>query len=66
MPGKYEERLTLDLPAGIYEVAWVEPATGNVLDTKRIRHAGGTYSVSAPSHSADMALRIKRQHVSGR
>jgi hypothetical protein len=65
-PGEYAESLTLDLLAGIYDFAWVEPATGNVLDTKKIGHTGGTYSVSAPRHSVDIALRIKRQHGSGR
>lgn len=66
VPGEYEEHLVLDLPAGSYNVTWVNPSTGELLGTRKIRHAGGQYSVSTPRHAVDIALRIKRQHDSKR
>lgn len=63
-PGPYQERLTLDLPAGTYQADWVDPSTGALLGTETFTHSGGRHSVSAPRHAVDIALRIKRQHRS--
>jgi hypothetical protein len=59
-PGNYREQLVLELPSGHYQIDWIEPATGTVLDSARIDHAGGRRTVSTPSHTIDIALRIKR------
>ena len=59
VPGNYEERLTLDLPAGTYQADWVEPSTGTVLSTETFTHAGGSHSALTPRHALDVALRIK-------
>jgi len=64
VPGSYEERLTLDLPAGTYRADWVDPSTGAVLGSETFTHGGGQRSVSTPRHAVDVALRIKRQHGS--
>jgi hypothetical protein len=62
VPGIYEERLVLDLPAGTYRADWVEPSTGTVLGTDTFKHSNGQRSFSTPKHAVDLALRIKRQH----
>jgi hypothetical protein len=59
-PGNYQEQLQVDLPPGTYQIEWVEPATGSVLDSKKVVHGGGRQSLTAPSHAIDVALRIKR------
>jgi hypothetical protein len=64
VPGSYQERLTLDLPAGAYQADWVNPSTGAALGTETFTHPGGQHSLSTPKHAVDMALRIKRQHGS--
>ena len=61
VPGSYEERLTLDLPAGTYQADWVEPASGNVLGTETFTHQGGNRTFATPWHAVDIALRIKRK-----
>jgi len=64
VPGAYEERLVLDLPAGTYMTDWVNPSDGVVLGSETFTHPGGQRSASTPKHSVDVALRIKRQHGS--
>ena len=64
VPGSYEERLILDLPAGTYRADWVNPSTGVVLGSETFTHLGGQRSVSTPKHAVDMALRIKRERGS--
>jgi hypothetical protein len=60
VPGAYEERLILDLPAGAYRADWVNPSTGGVIGTETFTHSGGQRTVSTPRHAVDIALRIKR------
>jgi hypothetical protein len=60
VPGDYSETLQLDLPAGGYRAEWVEPATGVVLGSVKLEHAGGNVQLVAPHYRVDIALRIKR------
>jgi hypothetical protein len=59
-PGDYTEELVLDLPAATYKVDWVDPATGTVISTESVNHAGGSLKSVTPKHTVDVALRIKR------
>jgi len=58
-PGTYQEQLVVELPAGNYRLDWIEPATGTVLQSDKFDHAGGRRTLPTPSHSVDVALRIK-------
>ena len=60
VPGAYEERLVLDLPAASYKLDWVNPSTGAILSTETFVHSGGQRPLSTPAHAVDLALRIKR------
>jgi hypothetical protein len=60
VPGAYEERLVLDLPAATYKLDWVNPSTGAILSTETFVHSGGQRPLSTPAHAVDLALRIKR------
>jgi hypothetical protein len=62
IPGAYQEKLTLDLRGGAYQVDWIDPASGAVLATEDLAHAGGQRVVCTPKHAVDMALRIRRTH----
>jgi len=57
-PGNYQENLTLRLPAGVYQVDWVEPASGRTIRADKITHEGGDRTLSTPSYTVDIALRI--------
>jgi len=60
-PGAYKESLVLNLPVGDYSVDWVEPASGSVIRTEPLKHAGGNWTVTTPAYGIDLALRIKSQ-----
>jgi hypothetical protein len=62
LPGTYQERLTLELPAGPYRAEWVDPADGSVLAAESFTHTGGRRLIVTPKHTVDVALRIKRSH----
>lgn len=59
-PGKYHESLGLSVPAGTYKVDWVEPATGAVIRSEPLTHKGGTLTLTTPTYTLDIALRIRR------
>lgn len=60
IPGNYEERLTLELPAGNYRAEWVRPENGAVITGETFAHAGGRRAMTTPRHTIDVALRIRR------
>ena len=64
MPGNYEEKLVLNLPAGNYKVDWVDPARGTVVATESLQHQGGYCVLSTPPYTVDIALRIEVQRSS--
>jgi hypothetical protein len=60
IPGNYTDKLRLSLPAGSYTADWIDPASGAVVRTDRLRHPGGEWAVTTPAHAIDLALRVKR------
>jgi hypothetical protein len=60
-PGNYTEDLVLQLPAGSYQMDWVDPASGTIIHSVPIEHAGGNLKITTPPHTVDTALRIKRR-----
>jgi hypothetical protein len=50
----------VSLPAGSYKRDWIDPASGLVVGTETFTHSGGDRTLTAPQHSVDIALRIKR------
>lgn len=59
-PGDYRDSLGLDLPAGKYQVDWVDPAQGSVIHAEKVNHTGGTKTFTTPDYHLDIALRIVR------
>jgi len=51
----------VDIPAGSYEVDWVNPKTGAIDKSVTFSHAGGGRSLQSPLFSEDVALRIRRR-----
>ncbi|MBE2215398.1 MAG: hypothetical protein IAE82_16105 [Opitutaceae bacterium] len=58
--GDYQTDLVLDLPAGTYELAWIEPVDASVRSTVPLTHAGGRCVVPTPNYTDDIALTIRR------
>jgi hypothetical protein len=59
-PGNYQEDLVLHLPAGSYQADWVNAATGEVVSTEKLTFDGASRTVKTPTHTVDVALRVKR------
>lgn len=60
LPDEYQHDLVLRLPAGIYRVQWIEPATGKVMRTDRLASTGDDQTLATPQYAVDIAVRIKR------
>ena len=61
-PGKHQQTLTFNFPAGEYLFEWIQPADGAVLSDEKFKHDGGARSVPTPVYALDLALRVR--HVS--
>jgi hypothetical protein len=59
-PGDYQARLLLDMTPGEYQVEWVEPATGRVLQSENIRHEQAMLELTTPKYAVDIAFRATR------
>ena len=57
-PGKYQEELELSLPEGNYKAEWIDPATGSIIRSDAISQPGDKKSITTPSYTVDIALRI--------
>lgn len=55
--GKNAE-ITIELPAGRYEAAWVDPITGKTEPVAAFDHAGGAKGLRVPAFGQDAALRV--------
>jgi len=58
-PGRYQERLTLNLPPGNYHAGWINPATGAVVKEEDIANRQSKYVLSTPYYVVDVAVRMK-------
>jgi hypothetical protein len=58
--GTYRDTVTLKaVPAGTYTLEWIAPASGAVMGTSSVTWAGGDLTVTTPSYSIDVALRMR-------
>lgn len=53
--------LSLPLPAGRYEVQWLDPASGKTLSSEVRKHAKGHLALASPAYTFDIALRVTRK-----
>ena len=64
--GGIQAELVLDLPAGTYQIEWINTKTGNVDLAETASHAGGNRTLISPAYLEDIALRVKRVNDSER
>jgi len=58
--GSGAAEITLNLPAGKYELSWVDVESGSVKKTVKVQHRGGDWVVTSPEFSNGIAVRIRR------
>jgi hypothetical protein len=49
---------TLSLPAGRYDIEWMDPVTGAYTKKESLQHKGGNIVITSPPFEFDIALRI--------
>jgi hypothetical protein len=54
-----DAKLSLDLPAGVYEVVWGDPASTAELPPAELSHAGGVAEIEMPAYGADIAVILR-------
>lgn len=59
-PGDYQTDLVLNLPAGNYQLTWIEPKDASVRSTAPLAHPGGRATIATPKYREDIALTIQR------
>ncbi|HXK10384.1 MAG TPA: hypothetical protein VMT70_12115 [Vicinamibacteria bacterium] len=58
-PGTWRDTFTVEaVPSGRYRQEWVDPASGRVEGTEAVEWKGGDLTVTTPSYSIDVALRM--------
>jgi len=61
-PGNYRDTLILNtVPAGTYSAEWIDPTTGVVKSSEKLRCEEGNIRLITPPYSIDIALRILKQ-----
>jgi len=59
--GKGPVELGLNLPAGSYEVSWMDVISGKKMDAQIFSHSGGKRSMASPEFAKGITLRISRR-----
>jgi hypothetical protein len=59
-PPAAEGTLDITLPAGQWAGSWIDPVTGEVLDTLIRKHGGGLAKLAVPAWRDDLALELRR------
>ena len=56
-----QANLLLTLPAGNYNVEWMDPVTGVYPKKETLRHGGGIAKITSPPYAFDLALKVVRK-----
>ena len=64
--GGIQAELVLDLPAGTYQIEWINTKTGKVDMGETASHVGRNRTLVSPAYLEDIALRVKRVDDTGR
>lgn len=57
----FADTVSLDVPPGTYEIKWVNPATGAVIDSDSRECAGAELILQSPRYYTDVALKMNRR-----
>jgi hypothetical protein len=61
--GTYKDTLVINIPAGLYNVRWLNPSTGIFYagTDQVIHHKGGKMQLATPGFVTDIALQVKKK-----
>jgi Protein of unknown function (DUF4038) len=60
--GKFIDTLVVNtVPLGVYQVEWLDPATGIIKSTENLKWEGGSLKLITPPYNLDIALRMRKQ-----
>ena len=59
--GGSQVNLELILPAGTYQLEWLNTLTGKYSGKKLLKHTKGVAVISSPVYAEDIALRLRRK-----
>ena len=60
-PTTWTEMLQLELAAGHWRAEWIDPLTGQKMNSESYKHPGGVCFLKVPRFADDLALRLVRQ-----
>lgn len=58
--GRFPTELTLNLPAGRWQIEWLNPSDGSRSKPEEAKHSGNLYRLTTPAFEESAALRIVR------
>ncbi|HUL54208.1 MAG TPA: hypothetical protein VLT83_12435, partial [Opitutaceae bacterium] len=59
-PGSYRDAFLLKaVPAGRYQLDWIDPASGAVKESSKLDWRGGDLALTTPGYALDVALRLR-------
>ncbi len=58
--GGTQANLVLEIPAGRYQAAWLNPLTGEIAKREELDHAGGAITLTSPAYVQEVALKLAR------
>jgi hypothetical protein len=56
-----KKEISLELPAGDYEVEWLDPLTGKFSNKQQLKHEGSKVTLTSPEYKEDAALSIVKK-----
>lgn len=59
--GPGQKEISLDIPAGTYEIEWMDPVSGKYTKGTTIKYKGGTGRIPVPPYDYDVAVRLRNK-----
>jgi hypothetical protein len=59
-PGWYSDSVSLNVPGGTFKVEWINPVSGDIIDTVLTKWKGGELMLRTPHYFFDIALRMTK------
>lgn len=58
-PGSFQDSVSIEIPAGTFKIEWINPSTGQLIDSYSKTWKGGNLILQTPRYDLDIALRMK-------
>jgi len=58
-PGWFQDSVSINVPSGTFKIEWLNPSTGQLIDSSSKTWKGGDLILQTPRYNTDIALRMK-------